>query len=133
MSKNFLFKFCTVAAFLAVAILLLLRELNVLSFPARWLITGLAGVLGVLFILRGALSKSPTPIKKLNVFIGTGFIIVGVFSLIGNLITKNIAFPIIAIVAIAGLLLAILVTGGKSYDTADNEKAGYKDYRHRDK
>ena len=44
---------------------------------------------------------------------------------------KNLVLPILLVVVSVLLVLGILFTGGKKWDTGDNQKMGYKNYYQR--
>ena len=46
-------------------------------------------------------------------------------------IKNELVLPIIAIIVTVALLIGVIATGGKSSDTGDNQKAGYKNYYQR--
>lgn len=97
-------------------------------FSLGWAITIVAGVFGIMFVLRGLFSKSAGPLKKLYIYFGAALIAVAVFALIGELAVKkdNLVMPIIAVVVTAALLLGFLAVGGKKWDQGDNQNVGYK-------
>ena len=138
MSKKFGFVFIIALAFVAAAVLWLMSEIPVAGFEAfspSWAIALVSGVCALAFILRGAFEKSsPTPIRKLYVFLGAGFAIVCIFMIISAAAWTNgkrLIAPIIGVVLAAALLLSILFTGGKKWDQGDNKNAGYKNYHQR--
>ncbi len=131
MSKNFLFKVLSTLVFVAVAVLWLLSEMKVIEIGLNWLLALFSGAMGVIFILKGMFKKNIGVLKSFNIFIGAGFIIAAVFALVGTFIEENLFLPIIAVILTCALLLCVLVSGGKKWDEADNQKIGYKDYNHR--
>ena len=98
-----------------------------------WLIAAFAGVMGLAFILRGLFSKTVGAAKKAYIILGAVFIVGGVLALVGTIIDDKLVLPIIAVVITAAALLCVLAVGGKKWDTADNEKVGYKNYYQRKK
>jgi len=52
---------------------------------------------------------------------------------VGHINWQVYFWPILGLVLVAGLLIGLLVSGGKKYDTADNQKVGYKNYYQRKK
>ena len=72
MSKNFLFKFVLGLVVVVAAVLWLLSMLVEDTFgwfSLGWAITMIAGVFGVMFILRGLFSSTAGPIKKLYIYL----------------------------------------------------------------
>ena len=136
MSKKILFKVAVALVFVAAAVVWLLSVVMPEAFAGlnlSWVIAIACGALGVLFILRGIFAKTLTFVKKAYIFVGGALIIAGVLALVGTFVETKLVLPIIAIVITVCALLAILAVGGKKWDTADNEKVGYKDYRQRKK
>ena len=136
MSKNFVFKFVLALVAVAAAVLWLLSVLMEETFgwfSLGWAITIVAGVFGIMFVLRGLFSKSAGPLKNLYIYFGAALIAVAVFALIGELAVKkdNLVMPIIAVVVTAALLLGFLAVGGKKWDQGDNQNVGYKNYYQR--
>ena len=101
------------------------------NFNPVWLITAFAGILGLSMILKGLFAKTLTYAKKFYIFLGAAFLVAAVLSLVGTLIEDKLVLPIIAIIITVAALLSILAVGGKKWDTADNEKVGYKNYYQR--
>ena len=131
MSKKFLFKFLIALVFVASAVVWLLSVLYPSTFGnlnLSWIIASVCAVLGLIFIGRGLFSKKLGIAKKLNILIGAGFIVAGVFALVGTIVKDSLVWPIIAVVIAVALLLCLFATGGKKWDEADNQKVGYKDY-----
>ena len=136
MSKKILFKVAVALIFVAAAVVWLLSVLMPDSFAGlnlSWVIAAACGALGVLYILRGLFTKTLTFLKKAYIIVGSVFIVAGVLALVGTFIEAKLVLPIIAIVLTVCGLLCILAVGGKKWDTADNQKVGYKDYRQRKK
>lgn len=103
-------------------------------FTLGWAITIIAGVFGLAFIFRGLFGKNFGPLKKLNIYFGAGFILVAVFSMIGELAIEDkqsLVIPIIAVVVTVALLLGFVAVGGKKWDQGDNQNVGYKNYYQR--
>ena len=136
MSKKLLFKVAVALVFVAAAVVWLLSVVMPESFAwlnLAWVIAAACALLGVLFILRAVFAKTLTFVKKAYVIVAAALFIAAVLALVGTFIPNTLALPIIAIVITVCALIAILVVGGKKWDTADNEKVGYKDYRQRKK
>ncbi|MDR0831345.1 MAG: hypothetical protein LBM99_00425 [Bacillales bacterium] len=95
-----------------------------------------AAVWGVLILLDGLFGRGFLS-KKFNVTLGGVLITVAVIYTVLTFIDgsdKSWIAPIIGIaVVLFVFLLPIIAVGGKKYDTADNEKVGYKNYYERKK
>ena len=121
MSKKIIPKLLVALSFVIAAVLFLMSELEPDQFGwfnLSWAGVIFAGVSG-LALLFGALGQKTTSLKKLQLLLsGILLVVVSVF-----------------------LVLGILFTGGKKWDTGDNQKIGYKNYyqrkaeeeRHKDK
>lgn len=134
MSKKVFFKVGVALIFVAAAVVWLLSVLMPDKFGninLSWVIAVACGLLGVMFILRSFFDKTLTFVKKFYVLVGAALLVAAVLALVGTLIENKLALPIIAIVITVCALLSILAVGGKKWDTADNEKVGYKTYRER--
>lgn len=137
MSKKIIFRAGLAAIAVVVAVLYLLSVVVPDTF--KWFnlsvaIAVFSGLAGVLYVLKGMLSKNVGIMKKLNILIGAALLIVCIIACVSAaLLPKNLVLPIIAIVITAGLLLTILVVGGKKWDEGDNKKVGYKNYYDRKK
>lgn len=134
MSKKVFFKVGVALIFVAAAVVWLLSVLMPDKFGdinLSWVIAVACGLLGVMFILRAFFDKTLTFVKKFYVLVGAALLVAAVLALVGTLIENKLALPIIAIVITVCALLSILAVGGKKWDTADNEKVGYKTYRER--
>jgi len=134
MSKKVFFKVGVALVFVAAAVVWLLSVVMPEKFGAinlSWVIAAACGLLGLLFVLRGLFEKSLTFVKKLHIIVGGVLFVAAVLALVGTFIDTKLVLPIIAIVITVCALLAVLAVGGKKWDTADNEKVGYKTYRER--
>lgn len=134
MSKKIFFKVGVALVLVAAAVVWLLSVLMPEKFKdvnLSWVIAVACGAIGLLFVLRGIFSKTLGAAKKLYVFVGAAFFIAAVLALVGTFIAGKLVLPIIAIIIAVAALLSILVVGGKKWDTADNEKVGYKNYYQR--
>jgi hypothetical protein len=61
-----------------------------------------------------------------------GLLVVTLLSIASAIaLPDNWILPIICVMAALAIVLGIIVTGGKKWDTADNQKAGYKNYHQR--
>ena len=124
------------AALVVAAVLWILQICNVIAwFSGSVAIAIVSGAAGIALICKGLFEKTNASVlKKLNIYIGAGFLVVTALMLVNIFAIKNeLIVPIIALVAAVALLLGLFATGGKSSDTGDNEKAGYKNYYERKK
>ena len=135
MSKKFLIRLLVGLSFLAAAVFYLLSALDVepfTQFNLAWAGLLFSGVSGLAFLLGALTTKNSTQLKKLQVLLGTILLIVAALCLISALaLPDNLVLPICLVVAAAGLVLGLLFTGAKNWDTADNQKVGYKNYYQR--
>lgn len=134
MSKKIFFKVAVALVFVAAAVVWLLSVLLPEKFGninLSWVIAVACGILGLIFVLRGVFEKNLTFIKKAYIAVGAILFIAAVLALVGTFIEAKLVLPIIAIVITVCALIGILAVGGKKWDTADNEKVGYKTYRER--
>ena len=135
MSKGFLFKLLVSLIILAAPVLWLLSLVIPETFGWFNLSYAIAMVslgVGLLLILRGVFKRDNVLFKKANIWFGIGLLVVTLFSVASAIaLPQNWIIPIICILVGAGLVLGILATGGKKWDTADNEKVGYKNYHQR--
>lgn len=137
MSKNFFFKLFAGLIFVLGAVLWLLSLIVPQTFGwfnASYAVSITCGSLGLLLIAMGCFANQSNIIKKIKIWLGIGLIVVTVYSLISAiLLPENLASPIACIVIGMGLIISILVTGGKKWDEGDNQKIGYKNYHERKK
>lgn len=134
MSKKLLFKVLVCLTFVATAGVWLASKIFVEAFAGfntTWLLGLLPGVLGVFFLLKGLFEKNVGIYKKFNIFFGAGLLIACMFAFVGTFIEEQLVWPIIAVVVTVTVLLSIIAVGGKSWDEADNQKVGYKNYYER--
>lgn len=133
MSKKFMFQFTLALSVVVAAVLWILQICNVIAwFSASAAIALVSGVAGLMFILKGFGKTGATALKKLNIYFGAGLLIVTLFMLVNIFAIKNeLVIPIIALIVTVALLIGVIATGGKSSDTGDNQKAGYKNYYQR--
>lgn len=133
MNKKFLFYVVIALALVAAAVLYLLNVLEVITwFSLSWAVLLFSGVAGVMFILQGLIGKGNVVLKKWGIYFGAGLLVVALFALVSAIAAPtNIILPIIAIIVTVALLLGVLATGGKKWDTGDNQKVGYKNYHQR--
>ena len=134
MSKKIFFKVAIALVFVAAAVVWLLSVVMPEKFEninLSWVIAVACGLIGLIFVLRGVFEKNLTFVKKLFIFVGAAIMVAGILALVGTFIPNKLVLPIIAIVITVAALVSILAVGGKKWDTADNEKVGYKNYRQR--
>lgn len=131
MSKNLWFKACIALVFVALAVLWLLSELDILVFNGRWLLGIVPAFIGVLLILKGLFTNMLGISKKIDIILGALLLVLATLAFVGVFISENLALPIIAVIGTGAILLCILAVGGKKWDEGDNEKVGYKNYYQR--
>jgi hypothetical protein len=136
MAKNFFFRFGLMLILVIVAALWLLSEIPATAemfsfFNFQWAIVIACGGIGVFFLFR-SFAKNITTFKKFYLFIGIALILAAVLVIVNIFaLPDSIVIPLIALIAAVGLLLGVMVTGGKRWDTGDNKKVGYKNYHQR--
>jgi len=135
MSKNFLFKLLIGLIILAAPVLWLLSLVVPDTFGwfnASYAVAMVSGGVGLLLLLKGVFKKDNVVFKKANIWLGIGLLVVTLFSIASAIaLPKNWIIPIICVLVAVGIVLGILGTGGKNWDTADNQKVGYKNYHQR--
>ena len=90
--------------------------------------------LGALVLLKGVFKKDNVLYKKFNIYLGCGLLVITLLSIASAIaLPDNWIIPIICLLFAIGFVLGIVATGGKKWDTADNEKVGYKNYHQRKK
>jgi len=134
MSKDFLFKLLVSLIILAAPVLwvLSLTMPEFSWFNLSYAVAMVSFGVGVLLILKGLFNKNSVVYKKMNIWLGLGLLIVTLLCIASAIaLPENLIVPIIAVIVAAGFVLGILATGGKKWDTADNQKVGYKNYHQR--
>ena len=135
MSKKLFSRLLVGLSFLAAAIFYLLSELMPETFGGfnlAWAGVIFAGVSGLSLLFSAIGTKNSTQLKKMEIFLSAGLLVVAVICLIFALaLPENLVLPIIFVVLAAMLVLSILITGGKKWDEGDNHKVGYKNYYQR--
>jgi len=135
MSKNFLYKLLVGMVIVAAPVLWLLSLVMPETFGwfnASYAVAMVTAGLGVLLILKGMFKKDNVLFKKANIYLGIGLLVITLLSIASAIaLPENWIVPIICVLAGAGLLIGIMATGGKKWDTADNQKVGYKNYHQR--
>lgn len=135
MSKNFLFKLLIGLIILAGPVLWLLSLIVPATFGwfnLSYAVALVSGGVGLLLLLKGVFKKDNVVFKKANIWLGMGLLVVTLLSIASAIaLPKNWILPIICIMAALAIVLGIIGTGGKKWNTADNEKVGYKNYHQR--
>lgn len=135
MSKNILIKLLVALAFLAAAVFFFLSVLDVepfTEFSASWAGVIFAGVSGLALLFSAIGTKNSTQLKKIKIFFSAALLVVALVCLIFALaLPENWILPLILILVGVMLVLGVLITGGKKWDTGDNQKVGYKNYYQR--
>ncbi len=135
MSKNFLFKLLIGLIILAAPVLWLLSLIIPDTFGwfnLSYAVAMVSGGVGLLLLLKGVFKKDNVVFKKANIWLGLGLLVVTLFSIASAIaIPENWIVPIICCMVGLGIVLGIVSTGGKKWDTADNQKVGYKNYHQR--
>ncbi len=133
-SKNILGKVFVALAFLVAAVFWLLSYVMPETFGwfnGYWAVVIASGSLALFFFLKAFLGKDVVA-KKFKIIMGSCFALICV-----GAIALQFAFPtqwyipIIAVVVMFGILVGIIVTGGKQWDQGDNKNVGYKNYHQR--
>ena len=135
MSKNFLFKLLIGLIILAGPVLWLLSLVLPDTFGwfnLSYAVALVSGGVGLLLLLKGVFKKDNVVFKKANIWLGIGLLVVTLLSIASAIaLPENWILPIICIMVAGGVVLGIIGTGGKKWDTADNQKVGYKNYHQR--
>lgn len=135
MSKNFLFKLLIGLIILAGPVLWLLSLIIPDTFGwfnLSYAVALVSGGVGLLLLLKGVFKKDNIVFKKANIWLGMGLLVVTLLSIASAIaLPDNWILPIICVMAALAIVLGIIGTGGKKWDTADNQKAGYKNYHQR--
>ena len=135
MSKNFLFKLLIGLIILAGPVLWLLSLIMPDTFGwfnLSYAVALVSGGVGLLLLLKGVFKKDNVVFKKANIWLGMGLLVVTLLSIASAIaLPENWILPIICVMAALAIVLGIIGTGGKKWDTADNQKAGYKNYHQR--
>jgi len=131
MNKTFAFRLIMGLSLLAAATLWLLSVIPATaeSFGfergsvGQWVGVIIAFGWGLAFILRGIIVKNSVPlIQRLQVIFGIALAAVGVLILVEIFTWETPVMPIVAVAVAFALLLSLIITGGRRWDTADNEK-----------
>lgn len=135
MSKKIFVRLLVALAFLAAAVFFFLSVLKVepfTEFSASWAGVIFAGVSGLALLFNAIGTKNSTQLKKMQIFLSAGLLVVALVCLISALaLPNNWVLPLILILLGVMLVLSVLITGGKKWDEGDNHKVGYKNYYQR--
>ena len=135
MSKKLFVRLLVALSFLAAAVFFFLSVLEIepfTEFSASWAGVIFAGVSGLALLFGAIGTKNSTQLKKMQIFLSAGLLVVALVCLIFALaLPEDWILPLIFILLGVMLVLSILITGGKKWDEGDNHKVGYKNYYQR--
>ena len=135
MSKKLFVRLLVALSFLAAAVFFFLSVLEVepfTEFSASWAGVIFAGVSGLALLFSAIGTKNSTQLKKMQIFLSAGLLVVALVCLISALaLPDNWVLPLIFILLGVMIVLSVLITGGKKWDEGDNHKVGYKNYYQR--
>ena len=135
MSKKLFVRLLVALSFLAAAVFFFLSVLEIepfTEFSASWAGVIFAGVSGLALLFGAIGTKNSTQLKKMQIFLSAGLLVVALVCLIFALaLPEDWLLPLIFILLGVMLVLSVLITGGKKWDEGDNHKVGYKNYYQR--
>ena len=135
MSKKLFVRLLVALSFLAAAGFFFLSVLEIepfTEFSASWAGVIFAGVSGLALLFGAIGTKNSTQLKKMQIFLSAGLLVVALVCLIFALaLPEDWILPLIFILLGVMLVLSVLITGGKKWDEGDNHKVGYKNYYQR--
>ena len=135
MSKKLFVRLLVALSCLAAAVFFFLSVLEVepfTEFSASWAGVIFAGVSGLALLFSAIGTKNSTQLKKMQIFLSAGLLVVALVCLIFALaLPEDWILPLIFILLGVMLVLSVLITGGKKWDEGDNHKVGYKNYYQR--
>ena len=135
MSKKLFVRLLVALSFLAAAVFFFLSVLEIepfTEFSASWAGVIFAGVSGLALLFGAIGTKNSTQLKKMQIFLSAGLLVVALVCLISALaLPDNWVLPLILILLGVMIVLSVLITGGKKWDEGDNHKVGYKNYYQR--
>ena len=135
MSKKLFVRLLVALSFLAAAVFFFLSVLEIepfTEFSASWAGVIFAGVSGLALLFGAIGTKNSTQLKKMQIFLSAGLLVVALVCLIFALaLPEDWILPLIFILLGVMLVLSVLITGGKKWDEGDNHKVGYKNYYQR--
>lgn len=110
------------------------NQANLLAwYSLSWAVTIFLAATGLKYLLAGILMRSAGVIaRRMTIIAGSVMLVLALICLTSAIaLPRNIIAPIIAIILTLGVFVGILVTGGRKWDGADNQKVGYKNYYQR--
>ena len=129
MSKKLFVRLLVALSFLAAAVFFFLSVLEIepfTEFSASWAGVIFAGVSGLALLFGAIGTKNSTQLKKMQIFLSAGLLVVALVCLIFALaLPEDWILPLIFILLGVMLVLSVLITGGKKWDEGDNHKVGY--------
>ena len=135
MSNKLFVRLLVALSFLAAAVFFFLSVLEIepfTEFSASWAGVIFAGVSGLALLFGAIGTKNSTQLKKMQIFLSAGLLVVALVCLIFALaLPEDWILPLIFILLGVMLVLSVLITGGKKWDEGDNHKVGYKNYYQR--
>ena len=135
MSKKMFTRVLIALSFLVAAVFFLLSELMPETFGGfnlAWAGVIFAGISGLALLFSAIGTKNSTQLKKMQIFLSAGLLVVALVCLIFALaLPEDWILPLIFILLGVMLVLSVLITGGKKWDEGDNHKVGYKNYYQR--
>ena len=135
MSKKLFVRLLVALSFLAAAVFFFLSVLEIepfTEFSASWAGVIFAGVSGLALLFGAIGTKNSTQLKKMQIFLSAGLLVVALVCLIFALaLPEDWILPLIFILLGVMLVLSVLITSGKKWDEGDNHKVGYKNYYQR--
>ena len=135
MSKKLFVRLLVALSFLAAAVFFFLSVLEIepfTEFSASWAGVIFAGVSGLALLFGAIGTKNSTQLKKMQIFLSAGLLVVALVCLIFALaLPEDWILPLIFILLGVMLVLSVLITGSKKWDEGDNHKVGYKNYYQR--
>lgn len=135
MSKKLFVRLLVALSFLVAAVFFFLSVLKVepfTEFSASWAGVIFAGISGLALLFSAIGTKNSTQLKKMQIFLSAGLLVVALVCLIFALaLPEDWILPLIFILLGVMLVLSVLITGGKKWDEGDNHKVGYKNYYQR--
>jgi peptidoglycan/LPS O-acetylase OafA/YrhL len=91
----------------------------------------LSGAAAVTFFFRAFIGENVV-IKKSLLLVSGAFAVICTITIINEFaFNKNYIIPIIALIGALCLFFGYVLTGGRRWDTGENQKVGYKTYRER--
>lgn len=130
MSKKLFVRLLVALSFLAAAVFFFLSVLEIepfTEFSASWAGVIFAGVSGLALLFGAIGTKNSTQLKKMQIFLSAGLLVVALVCLIFALaLPEDWILPLIFILLGVMLVLSVLITGGKSGTKATTTKSAIK-------